>query len=180
MRGEGRGKMGAGVGGAPPPGSPQVTAAQQHEGSPGADPLTAWGDPHCRHLRWDGRPGRGFLCRFSRWRKESAASARGSPALLPALIFCPRWIRGTPPGSPDPESTAGHSSLPPPRALNSRFALSPGSTEAARGIAAATYSTSQWLNVTDASRGHGESSWTGSHGARLCPQRLQENPFPGL
>lgn len=178
MRGEGRGKMGAGVGGAPPPGSPQVTATQQHEGSPGTDPLTAWGGPHCRHPRWDGRAGPGLPLPFLQVEKAVC----GLSPRVPCSASCPRLLPEVDSGNPswEPRLRVYSGALPALRALNSRFALSPGSTEAAPCIAAATYSTNQWLNVTDASWGHGQSSWTGSHGAQLCPQMLQENPFPGL
>lgn len=108
MQGEACGKMGAGVGGVPAPGS----AGGALDGAP-----HGLGDPRCRHPLSGGPGGASFalspdtersLCGFSPW------------------VFCPKWIPGTPPGCPDPESTAGHSSRPPLRALN-KFALSPES-----------------------------------------------------
>lgn len=110
MQGEACGKMGAGVGGVPAPGS----AGGALDGAP-----HGLGDPRCRHPLSGGPGGASFalspdtersLCGFSPW------------------VFCSKWIPGTPPGCPDPESTAGHSSRPPLRALN-KFALSPESRD---------------------------------------------------
>ena len=88
--------MGAGVGGAPPPGSPQVTATQQHEGSPGADPLTAWGGPHCRHPRWDGRAGPGLPLPFLQVEKAVC----GLSPRVPCSASCPCLLPEVDSGNP--------------------------------------------------------------------------------
>lgn len=119
MQGEARGKMGVGMGDAATPGSTGGAPEQTPSGP---------GGTHTADTRFQmGRAG------------QAGASSALSPDRERSLcgvslwVLCAKWIPGTPPGWPDPASTAGHSWRPRLRAL-SRFALSTGSTEAARAL----------------------------------------------